>query len=118
MSDNPFGEVISSYTRAQAIEDGVLIDVTETARKAGFKFHTVITADVDALCNDVGDSGEDYAGRLWDILFVANRLARSVSGDRFNFKVSFAGEDHDLWMHCGPGDNAEPVITIMLKGED
>ena len=23
-----------------------------------------------------------------------------------------------LWSLCGPGDNAEPVITIMLEGED
>lgn len=32
-----FGEVIYSYTRAQALEDGELVDVTETAREAGFK---------------------------------------------------------------------------------
>jgi len=23
-----------------------------------------------------------------------------------------------LWSVCGPGDDAEPVITIMLEGED
>ena len=23
-----------------------------------------------------------------------------------------------LWALCGPGDNARPVITIMLEGED
>ena len=32
-----FGDVISTYTRAQAIEDGVLIDVSSMAREAGFK---------------------------------------------------------------------------------
>jgi len=31
-----FGDVIYAYPRAQAIEDGVLVDVSETARKAGF----------------------------------------------------------------------------------
>ena len=30
-----FGPVISSYSRVQAVEDGVLIDVTSMAREAG-----------------------------------------------------------------------------------
>ena len=32
-----FGPVLHAYTRAQAIEDGILVDVSETAREAGFK---------------------------------------------------------------------------------
>ena len=39
-----FGEVIFSYTRAQAIADRVLIDVTPTALKAGFRFPVAVTA--------------------------------------------------------------------------
>ena len=35
--------LIYAYTRAQAIEDGVLIDVTEQAKAIGFKLHTVVT---------------------------------------------------------------------------
>ncbi|EQD30141.1 hypothetical protein B2A_14268, partial [mine drainage metagenome] len=31
-------DVISRYTRAQAIEDGVLVEVSELAREAGFRF--------------------------------------------------------------------------------
>ena len=31
-----FGKVISTYTRAQAIEDGVLIDPGSMAKEAGF----------------------------------------------------------------------------------
>jgi hypothetical protein len=27
-------------------------------------------------------------------------------------------EPVELWAKCGPGDNAEPVITVMLKGGD
>ena len=38
-----FGESIYRYTRAQAIEDGVLVDVTETAREAGFRCPVAIT---------------------------------------------------------------------------
>jgi len=32
-----FGNVISAYTRAQAIEDGVLIDVSSIAKESGFE---------------------------------------------------------------------------------
>ncbi len=33
-----FGNVISTYTRAQAIEDGVLVDAGSMAQEAGFKW--------------------------------------------------------------------------------
>jgi type I site-specific restriction endonuclease len=43
-SESLFGEVIFSYTRAQAIADRVLIDVTPTALEAGFRFPVAVTA--------------------------------------------------------------------------
>jgi hypothetical protein len=36
-SESLFGEVIFSYTRAQAIADGELVDVSMTAQEAGFR---------------------------------------------------------------------------------
>ena len=36
-------DVIHRYTRAQAIEDGTLVDVTETAREAGWRFPVATT---------------------------------------------------------------------------
>ena len=33
---SPYGPTIYRYTRAQAIEDGVLIDLTEWASETGF----------------------------------------------------------------------------------
>ena len=38
--------VIHVYTRAQAIADGVLIDATELAREAGFRFPVALSAEV------------------------------------------------------------------------
>ena len=38
-----FGEVISSYTRTQAIDDGMLVDVSHMAREAGFSFPVALT---------------------------------------------------------------------------
>ena len=37
-------ELIFAYTRKQAIEDGVLVDITDTAKEAGLRFPTAITA--------------------------------------------------------------------------
>jgi type I site-specific restriction endonuclease len=37
MNEMDENEIIYSYTRKQAIADGVLIDVTELAKEAGFK---------------------------------------------------------------------------------
>jgi len=37
-NESPFGEVIYSYTRAQAVADGVQVEVTKTAQEAGIKF--------------------------------------------------------------------------------
>ena len=34
-AESYFGEVISTYTRAQAIEDGVLVDAGPMARRLG-----------------------------------------------------------------------------------
>jgi len=43
-------EVIDSYTRAQAIEDGVLIDVSNAAKEAGFRIPIALTTAVWADC--------------------------------------------------------------------
>ena len=39
-------EIISLYTRSQAIEDGFLVDVSDMAREAGFKWPVVVTRRV------------------------------------------------------------------------
>ena len=48
--------------------------------------------------------------------------SRRTSSDRVSFKVRvWDGNRHNdiaLWSLCGPGDNGEPVITILLQGED
>ena len=45
-----FGEVIYAYTRAQAIADGVLIDVSELSRDAGFRHPVAMTSGAWADC--------------------------------------------------------------------
>ena len=45
-NESPFGDVIYSYTRAQAVADGVQVEVTKTAQEAGIKFPMFLTRAV------------------------------------------------------------------------
>lgn len=120
-----FGDVIYSYTRAQAIEDGVLVDVTETAREAGFKYPVAVTqalwADIVVPSDHSRREGQSEAGRLWDVLWMATRSAGQGGPEiRYSIIVREGGRSthRELKAICGPGDTAEPVVTIMLPDED
>jgi hypothetical protein len=124
----PFDDdLIYAYTRAQALADGVLVDVSTMAREAGFRYPTAITADlhVRITSNEREKAlGQSYEGRLWDVVFLASFAARRAGQvDRCSFEVSLfeaeAAPPHrthrrtlSLWMVVGPGDQGEPVITI------
>jgi len=122
-------DLISSYSRAQAIEDGVLRDVSEVAREAGIRYPVALTAGAWADC--VTWTREDYpqdeAGRLWDVVYLLRlAIGRSQGTDRIAFGVLRVPNEgrkrrprwQDLVAQCGPGDAGEPVITVMLPGED
>ena len=128
-----FGEVIHRCTRAQALTDGVLVDVTETAQEAGFRVPVALTAAAwsKAVAWTDADSArqtpQDEAGRLWDVVWMAYVAARRASGGcRVPFQVHVVPRGGKathprpitLHMHIGPGDEAEPVITIMNPDED
>jgi len=129
--DNLFGELISSYTRAQAIEDGVLVDVSEPAREAGFRYPVALTRAAWELAVAVpeGVTLQDEPGRLLDVLSVLRFAIRcGPSRDKLCFKVKVYRTTEErrakkpstvtLKSLCGPGDTAEPVITVMLPEED
>ena len=125
MSDN----VIFSYSRAQALDDGVLIDATALAKEAGFVFPVAVTDHlyhstiVPAL--DLVAEGQSITGRLWDVLTVLRyTIATSKDNSYLEFSVLFVmipGASPiavDLVAVCGPGDLGDPVLTIMLPGDD
>ena len=133
-----FGEenLIFAYTRAQAIADGVLIDVSEAAREAGFRFPVALTAQVwaDCVAWEPEDSDrqihQDLSGRLWDVLWMASWVIRAQRGGdnacRLPYRLfvvprdgqSQDAQEVELHVHIGPGDAGEPVLTIMLPWED
>jgi hypothetical protein len=132
--DSFFGEIIHAYSRTQAVADGVLIDVTATAKEAGFVWPVAFTAAAWADCVAWSDADtrrtgalQDETGRLWDVLWMARMAAqRAGHTDRMTFEVLRVPTDGDgnaatlvqLVLHIGPGDTPAPVITIMQPGED
>jgi hypothetical protein len=129
-----FGEVVSSYSRAQALEDGVLVDAGAMAQEAGFKWPVAITAAAwsDCVAWSEADSErqvhQDQSGRLWDVLFMAQHAIRAnrSGGDRLKFQLYRVPRDGKstearvttLKLIVGPGDHGEPVIAILLPDED
>jgi len=121
-----FGPVIFAYTRAQAIDDGVLVDVSEMAREAGLKHPTALTATVwgQYVAVPEGVEGQDEQGRLWDILMMLRfAIQKGTEGSELLYEVLVRNDNTSpqpvtLKAICGPGDTADPVITIMLPNED
>src|ERR1044071_8882099 len=72
--------IISRYTRENAIEDGVLVDITEQARETGILLPTVITVHLRGVLEDIPakSAGQDWRGRLHDVLWMTFLKLRSM----------------------------------------
>ena len=126
---DPFGPVIYSYTRAQAVADGVQVEVTKTAAEAGIKFPVFLTRTVFDAYVEVppGVTGQDEAGRLWDIVWMLRfAILRSRLGaDRLPVALYVRNDNRrttliKLVATCGPLDidDPQPAITVMTPDED
>ena len=129
MNDNPFGPIIYAYTRAQALADGVQVDVTTTAQESGIRFPVFITRTAfDAYVTVPPNvAGQDEAGRLWDIVWMLRHAIRKATPGqtRLPFALYVRNDNRaprliKLIAECGPldMDKPEPAITIMMQGED
>ena len=134
-NDSPFGDVIYSYTRAQAVADGVQVEVTKTAQEAGIKLPVFLTRTVfDAyVAVPPNVSGQDEAGRLWDIIWMTRfailRLSTINSQPSTSRRLPVAlyvRNDNraakliKLVATCGALDidDPQPAITVMMPDED
>jgi hypothetical protein len=129
-------EVIATYTRAQAIADGALVDLS-TPGEGG------ITNEVAALCrqhyrwpvavtrrvwNLVEKSVahprwcNDLSGVLHDILWMSRRCGQDVSPTERLFTVAITGAGRrrvwTLKIAAGPDDEGRPCLTILFPDED
>jgi hypothetical protein len=126
----PFGEVIFAYTRSQAVADGVQVEVTKTATEAGISFPVFLTRGVfDSFVTvPPGVSGQDEAGRLWDIVWMLRFAILKARPGVQRIPVVLYVRQSDtqrpqlikLIATCGPldVDDPQPAITVMLPDED
>lgn len=123
--------MVFRYTRGEAIDDGVLVDVSNIAKEFGFRIPLALTARVYSECvswPETETAVQDEQGRLRDVLFMAAlaaRAAKSGGGEgRLDFElylVPRGGHTQELTrlsLYVGPGDHGEPVATILAPDED
>lgn len=130
MTANPdqFGEVIYAYTRAQAIDDGVLVDLSELAPdvcREHYKYPIACTSAVWSIVDKAISNPKwmnDLNGVVHDMLWMSRVHSRAIDQSTRMFQVIIRGagrkSKYQFKMMCHPGDNAEPVMTIMLPDED
>ena len=121
-------DVIFRYTRKQAIEDGVLVDLTAWAKETGFRIPVACTRTVwDQYVvppKATEGYGQSERGRCHDLLWMCYVAIRKGSGGSLlHYKCLFLQEpdkheEAELKAVCGPGDEGEPVLTIMRPDED
>jgi hypothetical protein len=138
-----FGDIISTYTREEAIMDGVLVDpevhMPGMAKESGFVFPIAFTSSVwnDYILPDseLIREGQSLDGRLWDTLhmlrYAIKQASKNESDIPFSVWYSLTGDEAQynsdgertpveisLKAVCGPADDGSPCLTIMLPSED
>ncbi len=119
-SEDIFGKTIHAYTRAMALADGNLIDVSATAAEVGWRWPVAITAPLWSVIETIPrkHTYQSAEGRLWDVVWMAAQaVKRSRGGDRLAFDLilfreGVARKYVRLIAHVGPGDDPAPVVTI------
>jgi hypothetical protein len=112
--------LIDGYSRAEAIEDGVLIDATAgdlaAATALYFKVPVAMTVVVfEALAAGPPGRWEEVAEAL--ATAIARRPPESSEPDLL-FGLPVGSHYWDLKAVMGPDDQGNPCLTLMLPDED
>jgi hypothetical protein len=135
-------EIISSYTRAEAIADGFQVAIPpESSKEAGINYPVFFTRGVYDKYVKVpkGMNHQDEQGRLWDILYMFALQARKSNSEELKFQFCCQLPDKGDWTKyekvcegnqlfrevtlkavIGPLDlnKPSPAITILFPNED
>jgi hypothetical protein len=123
---------IITYSRAEAIEDGVLVDMTQEpfgslAREAGITWPIAMTgtafSEFVAVSDSIGHACQDIKGRWWDVVWMFRVTRRKVSPLEARWTLFVREPDDRLVekeLKCvsGPADDGSPCLTFMLPNED
>ncbi|MDQ2773522.1 MAG: hypothetical protein M3Y57_01130 [Acidobacteriota bacterium] len=114
------GDPVSIYTRAQAIADGVLVDVSDRAKRFAIRFPVAVTDGLYAALTEHAAT-EPLKQLCVDLLLITMRqqIAQASQTDRIDFAVKLPHIPAvSVYALCTPGDTPDPVITVMLPHED
>jgi hypothetical protein len=134
--DNLFNNtnVISACSRAQAIEDGTLVDVTDMAKIIGIKWSVAVTQPVWSNyiewteADKKRQSHQDQEGRLWDVVYMLSWAMKNNDkhSDIIFYELHILPRDGFSYVArrtklkavvVNAVDCSEPAITIMLPDE-
>jgi hypothetical protein len=129
VQDGPWAgfEIISTYTRQQAIEDGVLVDLSSNETLRMFKWPIACTAAVWALIEKAAQrDNATAADYIYDVCFMAAMKIKTAKNDSdcLLFSVLLPLQVNEkattLKLMCGPAGPADPspCLTVMLPEED
>ena len=124
-----FGPVLYTYSRSQAVADGLQVEVSKVAEEAGIRFPVFLTRAVHDSFVRVppGVTGQDEAGRLWDVVWMLRFAIRKAQPGqtRLPYALYVRNDNHrprlvKLVAMCGPLDidDPAPAITVLLPDED
>jgi len=111
-----YDDIIFSYTAEQAMEDGILVDVTEMGHEAGFSknFKVRVTRSVYDICTPPkSNKYESFDGRMWDVLWMAMNAVKRNRDDNFcKFVVRIGRKNISLFAVLDT--TSGPAIHIMF----
>ena len=106
-------DVIYSYTRAEALADQVLIDVSDVAKRSDFLLPTVVSSNLLAVIDAENQLPVLFA------FFHDKWKFRAIDDDMMSTQtISKTGRVITVILHIGPGDDGEPVLTLMLPEDN
>lgn len=123
-----YGDAVYTYTRKQALEDGIQVSAGPMTKEAGIKCPVYINRSVWSQYVKVPDgvTCQDEQGRLWDIIWMLSIAMRGPhkGKDTMQFVVLVRNgkKEKPIKLKAVIGatdiDNPAPAITIMLPDED
>ncbi len=110
-------------SRQDAIDDGDLIEITRMGRDIGIIYPLAVSAQAaQSMVPFPNIPQETVTENLWDTLHAFRDKALTTTAEEFEFQASIYlnGLVPTLTFKAAvsPGDDGEPVITIMLPDED
>lgn len=118
-----FDTIISVYTRQQAIEDGIFIDITEAAKMNGFRIPVAVTTTLfyEHIKKNENQDDQETEKNLNDLLqSVYNNILTAPKGETLiMFKSKLNDELVDVWAALeaqSPYDHS-PALNIMMPSD-